>query len=533
MAFPISGTLIIKPPGQPNIELIKDDATLQQLRQANVLKNMRKSLLNQLFSSGPTLSDNGTERQLGEIAQILGRIAGNEPTIYDNGSYRSTATGVANALSQQVERALTQVLGRTPGKGYDGFVNALNSAFPTDAYGKVITIPARSVVSLNGSGNYSNVGNGFYSPTSNGNYPGTNSSYPPAPGYGYTAVPADTVGIGQLSAEQANLYRQASIIAADALKVLDGLQPFDPIADIDAVEALRALIRSQICTLVDEFGRIDEPRQERVNAYLDTLLTADLLRGSIIQLGEQARLLDRVLLGNSGEVFPITLYDETQVAGFELLKNYANLFRTIFAQFVKDNEFEIKVTGRYSERLSRAYILLPVISDSNTSFMAAMDSIGFTASERRSDAALFSLLGNPQPPPGTDPNAINITLPVFSGNPDTTFSVPLSDITVNDFNEWVERFATLESPSILSASGQFGLDFVTDQADTLFWVIGLVLSLTLASDPDLGLLDQLFSFERVKQTLNELLFHLDSLASFAIGSTAPQLFIPSDQGGEG
>jgi hypothetical protein len=135
---------------------------------------------------------------------------------------------------------------------------------------------------------------------------------------------------------------------------------------------------------------------------------------------------------------------------------------------------------------------------------------------------------------GDSPNATDVILPVLSSSiPDITFSILLPDITVNDFNEWVERFATLEAPSILSASGQFGLDFVTDQADTIFWVMSTVLSLTIASDPDLGLLDQLFSFERVKQTLNELLFQLDTLASLGVGSTAPQLSLPSGDGGEG
>jgi hypothetical protein len=103
----------------------------------------------------------------------------------------------------------------------------------------------------------------------------------------------------------------------------------------------------------------------------------------------------------------------------------------------------------------------------------------------------------------------------------------LPDITVNDFNEWVERFATIEAPSILSASGQFGLDFVTDQADTLFWVIGIVLS-EIKRVPDAGdpvksslLLDKVLSFERVQQTLSELLFQLDTLADLGVGSTVP------------
>jgi hypothetical protein len=502
MAFPIVGTLIGEQKldlPQPTYEIIE---VRKELRKSSRLQIMRQDLLRQLFTQQTVPPDNIVAQQLAQIAQILGRSAGNEPTIYDNGSFRSSASGTANALTQQVERALTQVLGRTPGRGSDGFVNALNGAFPTDTYGRVMMTPTRSVVSLNGNGNYSNVGNGFYSSASLGNDPA---------GSGYASAPANSSGMGQLSVEQANLYRQASINAADALRVLDALQPFDPIADIDAVEALRALIRSQINTLVDEFGRIDEPRRERVESYLDTL------DRSITQMGEQARLIDRT---GTAEVFPVTLSDETQVAGFELLKNYAGTLRTIFEQFAETNNVETNITGRYSERLSRSYILLPVISDSNTSFMAAMDSIGFTASERRSDAALFSILGTPRNLPEDIRNAATITLPFPQP---TAFSLLLPDITVNDFDEWVERFATIEAPSILSASGQFGLDFVTDQADTLFWVIGIVL-FTIKNDlSDSLLLDKVLSFERVQQTLSELLFQLDTLADLGVGSTVPVL----------
>lgn len=501
MAFPVLGTLI-----NDGID-IKDPSVnqLKKLRDPNQLQIMRQDLLRQLFTQETVSSTDDVAQQLAQIAQILGRSAGNEPTIYDNGSSRSSASGNANALTQQVERALTQVLGRTPGRGYDGFVTALNSAFPTDAYGQVMTTPTRSVVSLAGNGNYSNVGNGYYSPASMGNYP--------AAGSGYSPAPPNSTGVGQLSVEQANLYRQASINAADALRVLEGLQPFDPIADIDAVEALRALIRSQINTLVDEFGRIDEPRRDRVEPYLDTL------DSSIIQLGEKARL-------TTTAVFPVTLSDETQVAGFELLRNYAGTLRAIFEQFLATKG--TTVTGQYSERLSRSYIMLPVISDSNTSFMAAMDSIGFTASERRSDAALFSILKglNPNEPDNNEGTVGHtfIELPFFAQNGTTpitpVFELVLPDITVNDFNEWVERFVTIEAPSILSASGQFGLNFVTDQADTLFWVIGMVLDAIKDDTSKNLLLGKVLSFERVQQTLSELLFQLDTLADLGVGSTS-------------
>lgn len=340
MAFPISGTLL-------GSKVISEDQ-IRQLQEPTQLQTLRYELRCQLLVQTAPLArttgkstdrDDSVALQLAQIAQILGRSAGNEPTIYDTGGSRSSTSGNANAYTQQVERALTKVLGRTPGGGYDGFVNALNSAFPTDSHGKVSMTPARSVVSLSGNGNYANIGNGFYSPASLGNYSGGESSYSPSA--------STSIGVGQLSVEQANLYRQASINAADALLVLASLQPFDPKADVDAVEALRSLIGSQITSLVDEFGRIDEPRQERVETYLNTL------KAYVAKFGLAAKF-------TSLSVHPVTLSDETQAAGFQLLTNYGEALRLFWETFLKSLK-----TRSYSERLSRSYVMLPVISESN------------------------------------------------------------------------------------------------------------------------------------------------------------------------
>lgn len=487
MTFPISGT--VQASGQP-----LTPEQLQTLRQPDQLQKFRQALINQLLAAPKLPDGDGTPQQLAQIAQILSRSAGTEATVYDNGSVRSSATGSANLLTQQVERALTQVLGRAPGRGPDGFISALNSAFPTSRDGKIVTTPTRSVVSLMSNGTIS--------------------------------APSQT-GSGQLSVEQANLYRQASLIAVDALRVLEGLMPFDPVADVDAVEALRSIIRAQINTLVEEFGRLDEPRKERVETYLNTLLSADGTSGYLRQLGEQARFVDKTIPNGSVEVFPVTLDDETQIAGYELLKNYATTLRSIWIQYARNTDVEKTVTGRYSERLSRASIMLPVIADSNTSFMAAMDSIGFTESERRSDTALFSNLGEPLSISGTvfpidsneEPvNSVTLALPNFAN-----VRVPLPDMTVNDFNEWADRFTTIEAPSILSTAGQFGLDFVTDQADTLFWVMIVVLAALKTNSTTGLLLERVLSFERVQQTLSELIFQLDTLADLGVGSTSPPL----------
>lgn len=473
------------------------------------LQRLRQAFIDNFLFAQPQFLNGNSNRiseQLSQIARVLGRSAGNEPTIYDNGTLRSSVTSSANALTLQVERALTQVLGRAPGRGTDGFISALNSAFPTGTDGRVTTAPARSVVSL-------------YSP--------------------------DAGGLaGQLAVEQANLYRQASIIGNDALKVLDGLQPFNPTADIDAVEAVRALIRSQIRSLIDEFGRLDEPRKERVDGFFSTLLVLAplnngiserrVLGGSLVRLGAVAHLINRPEEGESrnGSIVPVTAEDETQVAGYELLINYVKTLQDIWQRYVLTTVSETEVTGRYSERLSRTSIMLPVISDSNASLMAAMDSVGFTKSERRSDAALFTMLESP--------GAVTLATPSINNLPGLriTTTIALPDMTVNDFDEWVERYTSLEAPSLLSTSGQFGLDFVTDQADTLFWTIAAVLSaITLdssntedRSNPNtpnnirrrnqLKLLGKVLSFERVQQTLSELVFQLDTLADLGVGSTS-------------
>jgi hypothetical protein len=445
------------------------------------LKNLRRNLINQLVIR-QDIGFDPVAQQLAQISETLNRSAATETTTFENGSISTSATGSANLLTRQVERALAQVLGRTPGQGSNGFVKALNDAFPMTANGNIVSTPSRSAVSLYGAEN-------------NGG-----------------------VMVGQLSVQQANLYRQGNIIGTDALRVLAGLEPFDPTADIDAVEALRTLIQSQISSLVEEFGRLDQPRPERVNVYFSTL------DRSVNDLGQRIRLTRQIIRGVSGNpdaVFPVTLNDEAQTAAYELLKDYVATLKTIWLNYIEEDVSE-QLSGRYSERLSRANILLPVVAGSNQSFMNSMDAIGFTSSERRSDAALFTTLGLEF--------TISIDLPLG-----TARTVKLPDITVNDFNEWIDRFTSLDAPSILSSSGRFGLDFVTDQADTLFWVIGFVLDYlkppalrdgneqitpdertqrTNAQDRFLG---RVLSFDRVDQSLKELLFQLNTLADLGIG----------------
>jgi hypothetical protein len=230
--------------------------------------------------------------------------------------------------------------------------------------------------------------------------------------------------------------------------------------------------------------------------------------------------IDQIVGGNSGTywdsikqyVHPVTVDDEAQIAGYELLLSYLAGIALAWQKFCSSSELAEVAANNYSANLSRASVLLPIIAGSNASFMAAMDSVGFTQSERRSSSAKFSTLSR-------DDLAFN-----------NSIKYSLADITVNDLNDWIDRFANVESPSLLATSGRYGLESVVDQADTLFWVIGLPFYTLFAATNNSGtsngsssLLQEILSYERVKQSLRELLAHLKDLADLACP--------PSDKGG--
>jgi hypothetical protein len=435
-------------------------------KRAKQFKQLRDELMRQLY---PTTKNFGTtsDPTAAVLTNLFGsfqRFAGNQQTAYDNGSVGSSATSTANQLERQVERAITQVLGRAPGRGADAFINALNDTFPVSSDGRqIVFTPSRSAVNL-------------YNSNGNGNPNGL---------------------AGQLSAQQAALYRQTSIVAGDALKILASLKSFVPDADAERVESLRMVISSEIKALVDEFGRIDEPRPERVKAYLDGLAT------HIAELGDRAFLNDPTLVA--------TVDDEAQTTGFELLRNYIRTMRTAWNEFNRPDRPQ-RFTS-LSERLERANVLLPILAQGNTDLEDALDSVGLTGSERRSRAVKFSTLAVPivglRANPGSgDDRVFATTNPIGNWLP---------NITVNDLTDWLDRFSNTEGPSMLSDSGEYGLDFVTTQADQLFWTIApIIAQLQVAStSTNPSTLARILLNERVRWALDNLLSQLQATADLA------------------
>jgi hypothetical protein len=75
------------------------------------LCQLRQNLLSEIYLKPESTPE---DPALTQIAKTLGQFAGNEPTAYESGIVQTSATGSANLLTRQVERAITQVLGRGP-----------------------------------------------------------------------------------------------------------------------------------------------------------------------------------------------------------------------------------------------------------------------------------------------------------------------------------------------------------------------------------------------------------------------------------
>lgn len=441
---------------------------------AQQFKLLRAGLMLQLY---PTKSVGTVDDQqtllLGDLLSSFKRYAGNQKTAYDDGSVQSSPTSTTNLLERQVDRALTQVLGRSPGRGAMNFINALNASFPAALNGQSPALASSPTQMLDYLSNSS----------------GSNSNQLA----GLTARSSD------ISSRQDALRRSTSVIMTDALQVLEGLQPFVPQADIDRVESLRGLIRTQLKVLGEEFRRVDEPRTERVEAYLS------FLGDYIAELGRQAYLNDSTLAA--------VVEDEDQVTKFELLRTYVQMIGEGWKRYYRSEKSGRTVS--LSERVDRARVLLPVVAQATADFSNALESVGLSENERRSRASRFSTLEvasieviSREANTGATP----LRSPAL-----TSLGQWLPDITVSDLIDWLDQYANLEAVSALDSV--YGIDFVTDQADRLFWTIAPVVAHLKTTAPlnpsSQSTLAQVLSNERVSWALDNLLSQTNELANLA------------------
>jgi len=442
--------------------------------QAQQFRVLRTGLIGQLYPTEQIStigSSNVTRRnqQTLLLSDLLGsfkRFASNQQTTYDykpsdeqQNTYdggQSSATTTANRLARQVDTAIAQAFRKAPGRVSANFVEALDAAFPNPSKGQLATLPVRSQTLLNNPNGKS---------------------------------------LDELSTRQLGLYRQTSVLATDALKLLDELQTFVSEADKERFEALRSLIQARIMSLVEEFGRADEPRSAKV------LSTLRSLQEYVVELGEEGRFNDPFLAATIG--------DDDQIAKFDVLTNYIKLMSRSWAEY-RNAEKSGRVYS-ISERADRARVLLPIVSQANQDLGNALESVGLSPTERRSRAYLFTTL-----------QSQSIGFLDEKGDPvlptENDISAWLPDITVSDLQDWLHRYSTMEAPGALTSV--YGIDFVTDQADRLFWTIAPIvayLKTTRSLNPSgQSTLGQILSNERVSLAFDNLLSQLNALADLAV-----------------
>jgi hypothetical protein len=448
-------------------------------KQSIQLRQLRDGLMLQLYPTRgtSTVGKDGTEAILTNFLGSFQRFVGNQQTAYDSNAVRSSPTSSsASSLERQVDSAIAQALRKTPGRGATNFIKALNAAYPPSKSGQTTTVASRSQVL-------------FYNSDENGK----------------------SGGLGALSTRQLALHRQTSIVTADALKILEELHPFTPDADNDRVEALRSLIQSQITLLVEEFGRADEPRAARVESALKSL------REYVSEFGKQAQLHDSMLVA--------ILDDENQTTKFELLSSYTKAIGQAWANYYQPGK--ANKPSSLSEKVDRAKVLLPIVSQATIDFSDALESVGLSESERRSRASLFSSLNvdvireTPSTRSSTGTEGVSAAVRVPRETVRVTERTPigkwLPDMTVSDLIDWLDRFSNMEAPSALEST--YGIDFVTDQAHRLFMTIAAIVAhLKTTSSFGQGskaMLEQILSNERVSWSLDNLLSQLQALADLA------------------
>jgi hypothetical protein len=159
------------------------------------------------------------------------------------------------------------------------------------------------------------------------------------PGDSSIAAMVGGSGGGQpaMSPYQATMLREARIVQADILSILDSLQPLSPFTDPGDIASVQSLVRAEVNGLLEEFcyTRL-VPRQQRVRVFLGALLGWDYDNypaASPLQnapAGDIQALVNLINLG--GPLIP-TISVEDQLASQQILGSDGALFDTQWFTF--------------------------------------------------------------------------------------------------------------------------------------------------------------------------------------------------------
>jgi len=270
---------------------------------------------------------------------------------------------------------------------------------------------------------------------------------------------------GGVTGAQASLAARGQVALDNSLPLLNGLYPLLPDADMDEVEAARAIVVSELRAIVGEFGIEGGPRVQRVDAFFDLLLDGDTTGadGKLIRDGKLGYLQEVCGL-KQGQVN--TLDEELNVTNFIVLRDYVESLRRSWESF-RDTWFG-KDLGTRLVLLGRA---LSVVSEAVNEVYAAMDSV-FVGPAERQVASFRATNGRP--------------------------------MLVEELLSWITTFASDEAPRLVYEGGRRGVEALVPTALTLEQLVQCFLD-AITHEPSLpaGL-----RHPRVRHPLQELRSYL-------------------------
>jgi hypothetical protein len=267
----------------------------------------------------------------------------------------------------------------------------------------------------------------------------------------YTWVPRTYSGQtdlgGGVTGAQASLATRARVSLANALPLLDGLYSLREDADPDLITSTRAIIRSELTEIVEEFELEGGPRTPRVDGLFDLLLEqtfltstepSDLVRGHLKLLAGEMGL-------NAANVN--SLDEESNLTSFIALNDYVTSIFESWKTF-RDGGIGTDLGTQFvslARALSVAFEAVDEVND-------AMDSVFVGMAERQV----------------------------------ATFADPVSKgrVSVGDLLSWVQVFTSDEAPTLIHEGGRRGAQAVIPTARRLAQLIDRLLS-ALEIDPDL------------------------------------------------
>jgi hypothetical protein len=293
------------------------------------------------------------------------------------------------------------------------------------------------------------------------------------------AVQAD---LGAITGAQASIYTRAKALIDQSIPLLEGLYPLRADADLQDVDAERAIVHSNMLELINELGVQGGPIVARVDSIFNTLLGLnDFVPNDIEELQDSQLKSMRDEFGFDRDLVN-TIEEEQNLTNFIIIvDNIASLRQSWINQrpfFDRSGSVE-PFFGTQMVLLSRS---LGVISESVHEVYYAMDSVFLDDAERHTVELVF-----------TD---------------------PATRLFISELLGWTDRFASEEAPRLIQDGGKSGVISLRPTLEQLAQLARGALLVPKGQQNPAGL-PAGFRTARVQRALEELADHLNDALDLA------------------